>query len=1477
MLFRSDPKPPKIPPSTVEVNFSLADNTSCDSQGPRTSDNAAEDAMEIDQDSIVSNTAVKEDNAVNGPGEKTSSKPNVWSDGVHQALRGQLTGAQYKIQELTKISQSQGDFIVKLQNDLNHLSSNRRYLQGAYSELEHNHNELKRKHETVLRKYEDLDRKYMDIARSLQVTGDDRSTINKQLEAIYSAIETMVIRLRGKASVNLNRAVAIEQLRDFGLLQDFPIQEDQLESFHLNLLMECALMCTLSNHLFSRPLQCIFDGSQEFETICELVEQRGSKASDRWRQELCILIAQDGEGMAHRKEIEVSNVKAELEHWVSSVYGNVDAAITNKIQELCSSAFDLSYALLGMESRVYPVWPDIGSQFNNNEMKKSTRSNPEGLVPSDTTMTTVDDPTGSLLHSYDDDEETLYLGSQQNGHSQTPDTPLPAASATATMPVVGMTCMSCVNAITSVLSSQPGIQNVLVSLRDKQATVTYSPSTITPAQIKDHIEDCGFDVPVDTDALQPTSAGTPEPAVSPRTPMPITATTVTPVRATTPPVSQLTSSCPANTLTAQLSIQGMTCASCVASIERAMQGTPGLVSIKVALLAERATVEYIPSLTSPKDLADLIDDIGFEASPIQENRPNQVDLQVFGMTCASCVHSIETELRKMPGILSANVSLTLQGAKVEYDSQVVGVRDIVERIEDMGFDALLAERSQNAQVESLSRTKEITEWRNTLKTSVILAIPVFLISMVMPMFAWGRAIYDTQLFFHLAFGDVLAGILTIPVQFGVGRRFIISAYKALKHGVATMDVLISLGTLSAFTFSVFSMLYTVFSPDHPKASVFFDTSSMLITFVTIGRYLENMAKGQTSVALSKLMCLTPPTCTIYLRDPATGERVSEKEIPSELVQKGDWIKVVPGDKIPTDGLVISGQSTVDESMVTGEAESIFKGPGSTVIGGTVNALGTFDMEATRVGSETTLAQIVQLVEDAQTSKAPIQAYADKIAGVFVPTVILIALMTFVGWMIISHTLQQADLPTMFLMEPSKFVACLKLCISVIVVACPCALGLSTPTAVMVGTGVGAQNGILIKSAVALEEAHKITMVVFDKTGTLTHGKLQVAEWSVKPSASSAGTSALGSLNDNDFYTIVGAAESASEHPLGRAIGLFAKEKLGTEQFQATVTDFSSKPGQGIECSVATKSMTSPCKVMIGNTSWLKERQVELPTQLASEKAEQEKRGRTTVLVAMNNNYVGWIALSDTIKKEAARTVSRLQQMGIQVAMVTGDQPLVAQVMANECGIQQVHAGVSPAGKTAIVSRLQNEGHCVAMIGDGINDSPALAQSNLGIALKSGTDIAMEAADMVLMRGDLTDVVAAMELCRVIFRRIRYNFAWACIYNVLGVPLAMGLFLPWGYHIHPMMAGLMMAFSSVSVVCSSLLLKRWKKPHLRDVTQQEREAILRKELQKKKEATIRAHWRMQLGGQKSSKPLSRGSGYVPVGSEDVDETEMDQFV
>ncbi|KAF9391332.1 hypothetical protein CPB97_006828 [Podila verticillata] len=1071
-----------------------------------------------------------------------------------------------------------------------------------------------------------------------------------------------------------------------------------------------------------------------------------------------------------------------------------------------------------------------------------------------------------------------------------------------TLPVVGMTCMSCVNAITSVLSAAPGIKDVQVSLKQEQAVVEYNSVEILPSQIKEAIEDCGFEVPMDTTNDTSPSSSSPSTMHTPSIPKkksPDNNSNKNKDRNNRTSTSSdshpllfddldldLDNDAPtsSNIKTAQLSIHGMTCASCVASIEKSLKGTPGLVSIKVALLAERATIQYREGETTPQDIASLIDDIGFEASPILEQLQNQVDLQIFGMTCASCVNTIETELRKMPGILSVSVSLTLQAAKIEYTHQQIGIRDIVERIEDMGFDALLAERSQNAQVESLGRTKEIAEWRKAMIQSLVFAVPVFVIAMIFPMFEFGRRFNNTPLGLGLILGDVLTGLLTIPVQFGVGWRFMVSAYKSVRHGVATMDVLVSLGTLAAFLFSTFSLLYTMLdSPLHRPSSVFFDTSAMLLSFVTIGRYLENKAKGQTSAALSKLLSLTPATCTIYVLDSVTGEKVGEKSIASELIQKGDLIKVIPGDKIPTDGVLVSGQSTVDESMVTGEVEPINKAVGSNVIGGTVNGLGTFDMEAVRVGSETALAQIVQLVEEAQTSKAPIQAYADMIAGYFVPTVIFAAVFTFVVWMIISHTVMAERLPGMFSSEPSKFVACLKLCISVIVVACPCALGLATPTAVMVGTGVGAQHGILIKSGAALEEAHKVTKVVFDKTGTLTVGKLEVAGWKLYTSESS---SSSGSMTEIEFFRIVGAAESVSEHPLGRAIDHHAKALLKVSNLEATVTEFSSSTGQGIQCTVtlpssstSSSSSSSNFRVVVGNKSWLVDNHIALPEALGTDQATQERAGRTTVLVALNGLFAGYISLSDKVKPEAARTVARLQQMGIQVAMVTGDQPLVARVIADEVGIEEVHAGVSPSGKTQIVITMQGQGQCVAMIGDGINDSPALAQSDLGIALVSGTDIAMEAADMVLMRGDLTDVVAAVDLCRTIFRRIRLNFAWACVYNVLGVPFAMGVFLPWGLHLHPMLAGLAMAFSSVSVVASSLMLKRWEKPCVEDETERQKVKRLREQLLAERAAAIRAHWQRQLGGSGGSSSLlgskgAKGSGYMRVGS---DETELDQFV
>ncbi|CAG8660541.1 15642_t:CDS:1, partial [Dentiscutata heterogama] len=546
--------------------------------------------------------------------------------------------------------------------------------------------------------------------------------------------------------------------------------------------------------------------------------------------------------------------------------------------------------------------------------------------------------------------------------------------------------------------------------------------------------------------------------------------------------------------------------------------------------------------------------------------------------------------------------------------------------------------------------------------------------------------------------------------------------------------------------------------------------------------------------------------------------IEEKIIPTELLQVGDIVKVIPGDKIPADGILLSGESTIDESMVTGEAFPVKKRQNDSVIGGTVNGSGKFEMKIMRAGSDTALAQIVNLVKEAQTSKAPIQELADTVAGYFVPVVVMLGVLTFTTWMILSKVLDPP--PDIFKDDNNRLVICFKLSISVIVVACPCALGLSTPTAVMVGTGVGAQNGILIKGGNSLEAGHKVNQVIFDKTGTLTKGQLDVAHFEL--------------LTDNleitkeTFFAIVGAAESCSEHPYGKAIVTYGKQLLEIDNYDAEITDFEAISGQGIKCNVVlntsysevppitniTSTVGKSFKVLVGSSKLISdENHILIPPSAINIGEDHECRGQTVVFVAINGEFTGLICLSDIIKPEAKIAVAALHKMGIGVTMVTGDRLLTAQTIAEQCGITKIHAGVSPKGKTNIIKSLQLEGsgNVVAMVGDGINDSPALAAADVGIALCSGTDIAIEAADMVLMRLDLLDVVAAIDLSRTIFRRIRMNFVWASLYNVLGIPIAMGIFVPWGLYLHPMMAGAAMVFSSVSVVCSSLMLRWWTKP------------------------------------------------------------------
>ncbi|CDU23835.1 probable CCC2-P-type ATPase, Cu(2+)-transporting ATPase [Sporisorium scitamineum] len=963
-------------------------------------------------------------------------------------------------------------------------------------------------------------------------------------------------------------------------------------------------------------------------------------------------------------------------------------------------------------------------------------------------------------------------------------------------------------------------------------------------------------------------------------------------------------------VTATFQIGGMTCGACVETIERMIRPQPGIESISVALLAEKATVTFDNSIWTPEKVAEEIEDTGFDATFLEVIRTERPDagvgskeassepaesiprldtaqLNVYGMTCASCSSTIEREIAKIDGVKSISVSLSTEKARIDYDPSKLGIRDLVEHVEDLGFDAVVSDDRNSTQLASLGRVKEIAEWRSAFLFSLSMGLPVFMLSMVLPKFSLTRSILWWQPISGLYLQDIACLALTVPVQFGIGLRFYRTSWKAIKHGSATMDVLIVIGTTASWVFSVFSMIARLFCVDEPagampeaasvvargmgmmgmalpgqctKPATFFDTTTMLFTFVSFGRFLENTAKGKTSEALSRLIGLTPTSATIY-SDGAEGK--VEKKVASELVQRGDYVKVVPGERIVADGVIVRGESLVDESMVTGEAVPIHKVAGSIVIGGTVNGTGTFDFLVQRAGKDTSLAQIVKLVDEAQTSKAPIQAFADRVAGFFVPTVVGLGALTFVAWMVISHLLPGRMLPSVFNQQGvTMFMVCLKLCISVIVVACPCALGLSTPTAVMVGTGVGAQNGILIKGGGPLEASTTIRRMLFDKTGTLTVGKLTLRE-AIWPNKEQKGLDviALGGLSRRQVIRIIGAAEARSEHPLARAIVSWAANQVqpgsadagntqqpaGLEQASITIAGasieaFESFTGKGIVCHVQLEETMTIHEVRIGTSDFISSSEkhtldhTAFGSQASALLAEQQSQGRTAVLASIDGSLAAILSLSDTLKPEAKQTLAALRRMGIHCGMVTGDASATARALARELDMDEdedVHAEMSPMDKQQLILQLrgassdadlesgarfspfrangQSKSGGIAMVGDGINDSPALASADLGIALGTGSDVAIEAASIVLMRSNLLDVAASIHLSRRIFRQIKLNFIWATVYNMIGIPLAMGIFLPWGLSLHPMMAGAAMAFSSVSVVVSSLTLKWYKRP------------------------------------------------------------------
>ncbi|TLS22624.1 uncharacterized protein PpBr36_05597 [Pyricularia pennisetigena] len=1007
-----------------------------------------------------------------------------------------------------------------------------------------------------------------------------------------------------------------------------------------------------------------------------------------------------------------------------------------------------------------------------------------------------------------------------------------------TVAVEGMTCGACTSAIEAGFKDVSGVINFNISLMSERAVIEHDRSLLSVETIAEMIEDRGFGATI-VDSKEKTQPARVRRSSS-RSRKPTSATTT-------------------------VAIDGMTCGACTSAVEGGFQGVSGVHRFNISLLAERAVITHDPTELPAEKIAEIIEDRGFGAEilstvmEISEASRNATTSQfkIFGNLNATAATSLEGMLTGLSGVQSAKVSLATSRLSVVHLPGVVGLRAIVQAVEGAGFNALVADNDDNnAQLESLAKTKEINEWRRAFKVSLSFAIPVFFISMVIPMLIPALDIGKIELLPGLFLGDVVCLGLTIPVQFGIGKRFYVSAWKSIKHRSPTMDVLVVLGTSCAFFFSCIAMLISFLFPPHSRPSTIFDTSTMLITFITLGRFLENRAKGQTSKALSRLMSLAPSMATIYA-DPIAAEKATEnwvsdkapaadqkqsmpegnaaeeKVIPTELIQVGDIVILRPGDKIPADGLITMGETYVDESMVTGEAMPVQKKKGSTVIGGTVNGHGRVDFRVTRAGRDTQLSQIVKLVQDAQTTRAPIQRLADTLAGIFVPTILVLGFLTFATWMVLSHVLTNP--PKIFQEETSggKVFVCLKLCISVIVFACPCALGLATPTAVMVGTGIGAENGILVKGGAALETATTITKVVLDKTGTITYGKMRVANAHIAEHWQT--TEWVRKL----WWTIVGLAEMGSEHPVGKAVLRAAKTELNMDAegtIEGSVGDFEAAVGRGISAVVEPVSGTDRIryKVLVGNIKFLRQNNVnvsedaiEASEQINTRAAQKRKAGSsekvpsagtTNIFIAIDGTYAGHLCLSDTIKEGAVAAIAVLHRMGIKTAIVTGDQRSTALAVAAAVGISpdEVYAGVSPDQKQAIVKQMQEQGECVAMVGDGINDSPALATADVGIAMSSGTDVAMEAADVVLMRpDDLMNIPAALHLARSIFTRIKMNLAWACMYNLVGLPFAMGVFLPYGLHLHPMAAGAAMALSSVSVVVSSLLLKLWKRPSWMD--------------------------------------------------------------
>ncbi|MGG0717137.1 heavy metal translocating P-type ATPase [Robertmurraya massiliosenegalensis] len=795
----------------------------------------------------------------------------------------------------------------------------------------------------------------------------------------------------------------------------------------------------------------------------------------------------------------------------------------------------------------------------------------------------------------------------------------------------------------------------------------------------------------------------------------------------------------------QFQVSGMTCAACATRIEKGLSKMEGVQEANVNLALEKAMVKFDAGIMGPIDIQKKIRDLGYDV--VTEKK----ELVITGMTCAACATRIEKGLNKLNGIVQANVNLALEKASVDYNPSVISLQEMIRKIEDLGYGAMVkSEENENEAVDH--RQREIENQQGKFIFSAILSFP--LLWAMFGHFSFTSSLYVPEALMN----PWVQMALATPVQFIIGKQFYVGAYKALKNKSANMDVLVALGTSAAYFYSIYLAFKTIGSSAHSEG-LYFETSAVLITLIILGKLFEAIAKGKSSEAIKKLMGLQAKTATV-LRDN------KEEIVQLEEVVVGDILLIKPGEKIPVDGQVVEGSSAIDESMLTGESVPIDKTVGDNVIGATLNKNGFIKVKATKVGKETALAQIIKVVEEAQGSKAPIQRMADSISGIFVPIVVGIAVLTFIIWYL--------------WVDPGNFAGALENLIAVLVIACPCALGLATPTSIMAGSGRAAEYGILFKGGEHLEKTHRVNTVILDKTGTITNGAPVL-------------TDVITELSESEFLSFVGSAEKQSEHPLAQAIVEGIKNKSIDLR---DVTDFENIPGYGIKAIVDEKI------VLVGTRRLMKQYNVNVENVLGKME-ELEKQGKTAMLASFDGSYAGLVAVADTIKETSSEAISRMKGMGLEVIMITGDNQQTAHAIAKQAGVDHVIAEVLPEGKAEEVKKLQAEGKIVAMVGDGINDAPALATADIGMAIGTGTDVAMEAADITLIRGDLNSIPDAILMSHKTMRNIKQNLFWALAYNTTGIPIAaIGFLAPW-------LAGAAMAFSSVSVVLNALRLQKVK--------------------------------------------------------------------